>query len=105
MKNAVSEAHAKYLRRIRRDARTVVLSRVAVLLGFLSLWELGADLGWFDPFILSSPSRVLKTIVRLYADGALWLHISTTLLETVLGFLLGTLWARSSRCFCGGCRS
>ena len=91
MKNAVSKAHAQYLRRIRRDARTVVLCRVAVLLGFLSLWEIGADLGWFDPFILSSPSRVLKTIVRLYADGSLWLHVGTTLLETVLGFLFGTL--------------
>ena len=89
--NAVSEAHAAYLRRIRRDARIVFLSRIAVLLGFLLLWELGADLRWFDPFILSSPSRVFQTVVRLYADGSLWLHVGTTLFETVLGFLLGTL--------------
>ena len=91
MKHAVSEAHAAYLRRIRRDARTVVLSRIAVLSGVLLLWEVGADLRWFDPFILSSPSRVIATIARLYADGSLWLHVGTTLLETVLGFLLGTL--------------
>ena len=87
---AVSEAHARYLRRIRRDRRVVFFSRIAVLLGFLLLWEVGADLGWFDPFILSSPSRVLLTVVRLYRDGSLWLHVGTTLLETVLGFLLGT---------------
>ena len=31
------------------------------------------------------------TIVRLYASQELWLHIGTTLLETVLGFVLGTL--------------
>ncbi len=89
-RTAVSEAHAKYLRGIRRDALTVRLLRIAVLLVFLSLWEIGAQLKWFDPFILSSPSRVFKTIVRLYRDGSLWLHIGTTLWETVLGFLLGT---------------
>ena len=86
----VSEAHERYLRRVRRDARVVVLSRITVLFGFLFLWELGADLKWFDPFILSSPSRVIATIARLYADGSLWLHVGVTLFETVLGFLLGT---------------
>lgn len=88
---SVSEAHARYLKTIRRNTRLVRLSRIGILVGFLLIWELGADLRWFDPFILSSPSRILATIVRLYADGSLWLHIGTTLLETVLGFLLGTL--------------
>ncbi len=88
---AVSEAHARYLRGIRKSACVVRLLRIAVLLVFLGLWELGAQLKWFDPFILSSPSRVFKTIVRLYRDGSLWLHIGTTLWETVLGFLLGTV--------------
>ncbi len=87
---AVSEAHAAYLRRIRRDTRVVRLARIALLFGFLLIWELGANLKWFDPFILSSPSRIFAAIVRLYADGSLWLHVSTTLFETVLGFLLGT---------------
>jgi len=88
---AVSEAHARYLKTIRRNARLVRLARIGILIGFLLLWELGADLKWFDPFILSSPSRILATVARLYSDGSLWLHIGTTLLETVLGFLLGTL--------------
>lgn len=87
----VSEAHARYLKTIRRNARLVRLARIGILIGFLLLWELGADLKWFDPFILSSPSRILATVARLYSDGSLWLHIGTTLLETVLGFLLGTL--------------
>ncbi len=87
----VSKAHAAYLKRLRRDARTVRLSQIGVLLGVLLLWEIGADLKWFDPFILSSPSRVLATVIRLYSDGSLWLHIGTTLFETVLGFVLGTL--------------
>ena len=88
---AVSEAHARYLKSIRRDERLVRLSQIGILLGVLLIWEIGADLRWFDPFILSSPSRIAQTIARLYADGSLWLHIGTTLFETVLGFVLGTV--------------
>ena len=87
----VSDAHARYLRSIRKNARHVRLSQIGILLAVLLIWEIGADLRWFDPFILSSPSRVIATIARLYADGSLWLHIGTTLSETVLGFLLGTV--------------
>ena len=86
----VSDAHARYLKSLRRSARHVRLSQVGILFAVLLIWEIGADLKWFDPFILSSPSRVIATIVRLYRDGSLWLHIGTTLLETVLGFVLGT---------------
>ena len=87
----MNDAYSIYLVRQRRARRAVRFGQIAVLLGFFGLWELGAALGWFDPFILSSPSRVWATIVRLYASNDLWLHIGTTLLETVLGFVLGTL--------------
>ena len=87
----VSVAHARYLSGLRKTARHIRLSQIGILVSVLLLWEIGADLRWFDPFILSSPSRVAATIARLYADGSLWLHIGTTLLETVLGFVLGTV--------------
>ena len=87
----VSDAHARYLRSLRRDAHCIRLSQIGILLAVLLIWEVGADLNWFDPFILSSPSRVFATVARLSADGSLWLHIGTTLLETVLGFVLGTV--------------
>ncbi len=34
---------------------------------------------------------MLKTIVRLFKDGTLFLHIGTTLYEAILGFLIATL--------------
>lgn len=88
---AVSAAHARYLKSLRRDAAFVRISQIGILLFVLLIWELGADLKWFDPFILSSPSRIAATVARLYRDGSLWLHIGTTLFETVLGFVLGTV--------------
>ncbi len=87
----MNDADRQYLKRQKRAHRRVRAAQVGVLVGFFGLWELGAALGWFDPFILSSPSRVWATVVRLCASHDLWLHVGTTLLETVLGFVFGTL--------------
>ena len=87
----LSAERRAYLAARRRIARFVVLMRYVVLLAFIGLWELAAQLSWIDPFITSSPSRVAATIGRLMQGGQLFLHIGTTLFETVAGFLLGTL--------------
>ena len=86
----ISRAQALFLRRVRRHEWTVRISRVLALVLVFGLWELGARLNWFDPFVMSSPYRVLQTIGRLLAEGSLFMHIGVTLYETVLGFLLGT---------------
>ena len=65
-----SKEHAAYLRAIRTHGWTVGLCRVLVLVLLLGLWELGARLDWFDVFILSSPSRVLSAIGRLWGEGS-----------------------------------
>ncbi len=88
--NTYSMEHAAYLRTLRTHRRAVGLSRCMVLFLFLGLWELGARLGWFDVFILSSPSRVAAAIDRLWGEGSLWVHVGVTLYETIMGFLLGT---------------
>jgi len=87
----VSKERRAFLAAQKRRTRNIVLFRWAILIGFLFLWELAAAIGWMDPFITSSPSRVLATVLRLLRDGELFLHIGTTLFETVAGFLLGTL--------------
>lgn len=86
----VSREHTEYLRKITRQRRLVSLARGALLVLALGLWELGAYTGAIDPFITSSPSRIAATAASLYAGGDLFLHIGTTLLETVVSFLAGT---------------
>ncbi len=87
-----SAAHARFIRSLKRKDAAVRIAQILLLVLLFGVWELGARLGWFDAFILSSPSRVWQTIVGLYRAGDLWVHIGTTLLETVLGFVLGTLF-------------
>lgn len=87
----VSPYRADYLRALRRRERFVRIMRAALLAALLLLWELFTRLGWADPFIVSSPSRVLATLARLLRNMELFLHVGVTLFETVMGFLLGTL--------------
>lgn len=83
-----SAAQLRYLRGEKRRGFLINAIRVAVLLLFLCLWELSARYAWINPFITSSPSRIAKTIVDLYKNGSLLLHVGTTLWETLAGFAL-----------------
>ena len=80
-----------WLRARKRSKTLVRLAQVFLLIFFFLLWELAARRGWIDPFIVSCPSRVWETLQNLYATGELWLHLGTSCLETVAGFLLGTV--------------
>ena len=68
---AYSEAHRAYLRALRRKDHFVTAMRYLLLLFCLALWELAARVGWIDPFIGSSPSRLWAAILRLYQAGEL----------------------------------
>ena len=80
--------HLLYLRGLKKKSLLINGGRFAVLLVLLAFWELSARLEWVNPFITSSPSRIALCIADLYKNGNLFLHLSTTLWETVLGFFL-----------------
>ena len=86
MKNMTySKEHARFLRRRKQNLALVWALRIGVLGLLLGMWELVTACGWVDPFIMSSPSRIAKTIASLYADGSLFYHIGVTLWETLAG--------------------
>ena len=90
MGKEISPGRQAYLRSMAHMKYLVWILRIGLLLGFFVLWEAAARLGWIDAFILSSPGRIWSTIKDLYISGELWLHVGTSCLETVAGFLLGT---------------
>lgn len=83
-------SHERYLRALARERRLIVLARVLLLVILIAAWEIATRRGALDPFIFSSPSRLVRTIGQLWATGDLARHILVTLWETVLGFALGT---------------
>ena len=86
-----SKAHAKYLKNLKTEKIIIAFWQIVVIVGFLGLWQLLADTGAIDPFFFSSPSRIFQTIIELGQSGTLFLHIWTSLYETIIGFLLATV--------------
>jgi NitT/TauT family transport system permease protein len=86
-----TEEHIRYIKDLKHEQKKVRLLRISLLIVIIGFWEAAAALQWIDPFIMSSPSRIVRTIATLYNDGVLFMHIGVTLWETVAGFSLGTL--------------
>lgn len=89
--NKVSKEHEIYLKQVVSTKRKIVITRILILVIFIGLWQIGANFKWIDPFLTSSPTRVVKSFVSLYEDGSLFKHIGITCYETILGFSLGTI--------------
>ena len=75
----------------RRKKRRVRIWQIALVVGLFAVWELSCRLGLSDGFLVSSPSRMWGTFLSLCRGGELLRHIGTSCLETVVGFLAGTL--------------
>jgi NitT/TauT family transport system permease protein len=84
------QEHELYIKNINRRKKKITLFRIVILIAFFVLWEVAGDLGWIDPFLTSTPSRMYKNLITLYLEGTLFTHIGITCLETILGFLLST---------------
>ena len=91
MADSLSLARQAYLQAQKRKRIHVHLAQILLLVGFFLLWELGARLHWIDSFLVSCPSRIWKTIQNLWISGDLFLHVGVSCLETIVGFVLGTL--------------
>ena len=89
--NKMSKEHEIYLNKVKRTKRKIVITRILILVIFIALWQIAANLKWIDPFLTSSPTRVIESFVSLYEGGGLIKHIAVTCYETILGFSLGTI--------------
>lgn len=85
-----SAGRLAYLRQKKRTKNAILLARVGILVALFASWEIAARLRLVDAFIVSSPSRIVQSLANLAASGDLWLHVGTSVGETVLGFVLGT---------------
>jgi len=86
-----SKEHKKYIKKHKIKTFFVHFFRILLLVAIIGLWELSASQNLIDPFITSSPSRIIKQTIELYQNGTLFMHIGTTLYETIIAFLLSTL--------------
>ena len=91
MKKQISIEHKKYLRKLALGTAFTHIARIGLLFILLGLWELMAQSGIVDPFITSSPSRIIKYLADMINSGSIWVHIGVTLKETIWAFLISTV--------------
>lgn len=85
-----SKARKQYLKNLKKDSFIIVFSRILLFFLFLGIWQLFSDTEIIDPFFFSSPSRIALTLADLISKNNFWIHVWTSLYETILGFILAT---------------
>lgn len=83
--------HKQYLKNVKKRNTIIIITRLVILIAFFAFWEIAGYYKWVDPFLTSTPSRMLKSLVKVYNEGTLFRHILVTCIETILGFLLSTI--------------
>lgn len=88
-KKNISNDRKKYLRKKRIKKISILVTQISILIAFIAIWEFAANRELIDSFIMSQPSKILKTFINLSSNDLL-MHIQVTCNETLIGFLLGT---------------
>ena len=89
----VSFAQRTFLRRYRMHRRFVSISRILLLVIFLTVWEFTSSHQIIDSFIFSSPSRIARCFLDMAADRNIFRHRGVTLYETLVSFFLVTFFS------------
>jgi NitT/TauT family transport system permease protein len=71
------------------DALRLAAGRVLLLAVLGGAWELGARAGVIDPYFVSRPSKLARTVAGWFASGFIYPHILATVQEAVVGLVVG----------------
>ena len=86
-----SKEHINYLKKIKRNNLIIKLFQISIIIIFIILWQLLANLKIIDTFIFSSPKLVLNCFIDLYKSNNLLNHIWVTIYEVIISFSLATV--------------
>lgn len=57
----------------------------------MGFWQLAGSAGWVNPLFLPPPSAIALAIWKLAMSGALWNHVSASVVRIGAGWILGTM--------------
>jgi NitT/TauT family transport system permease protein len=86
----MSEEHKSYLKKRKQNKALILMSQIIIFLTFIVAWEVASYYSLINPFLTSSPSNIIDTIIKLNNEGTLFNHIIITTYETFISFILGT---------------
>lgn len=87
----VSAEHHKFLCKVKKRKRAIIITQFSLLVVFFAFWEIVARIKVIDTFLTSYPSQMWNLFLKLIEDGSLYHHIAISTFETVVGFVAGTI--------------
>ena len=84
----MSEDEIKYIRRHKQKEIIIKISRLCIILLLIILWQYLSNNKIINPFIFSSPTKILSTIKNLYFSNQLISNVLTTVKEIFFSFIL-----------------
>ena len=87
----ISSERKKYLKKRKKEKIEIIFFQIFIIISFILIWELLSKLKIIDTFLLSSPSNILNTIISLFKNHNLFIHIFITLKEIIISFILGNI--------------
>lgn len=67
------------------------LIQTAAVALFFAAWEVAVDAGWLTEFLVGAPSGIWRVFRAGVMDGSLLVDTWYTLIEAILGFVIGTI--------------
>ena len=80
-----------YIIEKKKERRKVLITEILLFVLIVVLWEVLARINVINDFLFSYPTEIIKIIVNYFRTGEIYLHIGISLLETILGLVIGTL--------------
>lgn len=80
-----------YLKKIKKEKIIITLGRLLIFILIILIWQLYQEKNTVNSFILSSPLKIIKTIINLYKQNNLFKHIIITIKETLIAFTITSL--------------
>ena len=82
-----------------------ILSRYGLVIGFLALWQVSADVGWLNPAVFPPLDAIISALWKGVAGGSLLDDIAISLQRSGLAYLLAVLVAIPLGLFMGQVRA
>ncbi len=87
----MSKEHKEYLKALKKHKIKIYFWQIIIFIIVIISWQVLTDLKVLDSFIISSPKNIINTIASLYNSNNLFIHIGTTLYETLISFIISML--------------
>jgi NitT/TauT family transport system permease protein len=91
-----SEADLGMAARSDKRSGSVLLARIVFLIVLLAAWQGAVAIGLVDAAFVSSPAGIALSLWSLVADGELFPHLGTTLIEIAISFVLSIVFGIGS---------